>query len=233
MTRPTTEFDQKLDLIDHYQKYPDMRPWVGIAYSKQLIKILTVGESHYLGKRSTYHHDINTWYEGISLEGKKDRAGVHTRNVIYNGINSNWKKKSKTIFKNTEAALFASNIFESNPLSAYDNIAYLNYFQRPAERHGESIKVKQQDKDVSREVFRGVIEIIQPSIVIFTSTLAFNAAKSSGVTEWFKDNAIPFTRTPHPGCSWWNRVSKKYGNKTGREHFINFVIQHSNLTNRS
>lgn len=200
-----------------------MRPWIGSDYTKQNIKLLTIGESHYLAKKSTYHHDVDEWYKGISMCNKKDKAGIHTRNVIFNGINTKWKKKSKLIFKNTEQALFDTKMFSTKPISAYDNIAFMNFFQRPAERNGRSIKVSQLDNVISNQVFREVVEIIEPDAVAFTSVLAYKNAKKGGSLDFLKSKNIPFVRCPHPGMPWWNKVAKVYKNRTGKQHFISFI----------
>ena len=223
MEHSSTEFDEKLDKIDHYVKYPEMRPWVGTDYNNQKVKVLTIGESHYLAKGSTYHIDADDWYDGISMSDKPDKAGIHTRNVIFNGIKTNWKKKSKVIFKNTEDALFLSNLFPVKPESAYYNIAFMNFFQRPAEKTGKSIKVKSVDLAISKQVFSEVVNIINPTTVLFTSVLAYKNAKKNGVLRYLTSNNIPFVKCPHPATSWWNRESKAYGNKTGKNHFISFI----------
>jgi len=42
MEHSSTEFDNELDIIDHYVKYSEMRPWIGADYQKQKVKILTI-----------------------------------------------------------------------------------------------------------------------------------------------------------------------------------------------
>lgn len=223
MKNSSTEFDKKFDKIEHYVKYSEMRPWIGSDYQNQKVKILTIGESHYLAKGSTYHIDADNWYNGISMSDKPDKAGIHTRNVIFNGINTNWKKKSKVIFKNTEDALFLSKLFSIKPESAYYNIAFMNFFQRPAEKNGKSIKVKDLDLSVSKQVFSEVVSIIKPNAVVFTSVLAYKNAKKCGALDYLTSNNIPFVKCPHPATSWWNRESKSYGNQTGKNNFISFI----------
>lgn len=224
-----TRYDKELNKIDHYIKYHQMLPWIGIHYEHEKVRLLTVGESHYLSRGSTYHLNASDWYNGISITGKGDEDGINTRNVLSRAIEGNWKKKSYTIFKNTEDALFSSQLFSSKPKSAYNHIAFMNYFQRPAQRTGESIIIEKQDEIVAREVFLKVLGIIKPTAIVFTSTLAYNNAKKNGVLETLKLWNISFTKCPHPATSWWNRESKKYGNKTGRNHFISFINEQINL----
>ena len=58
------KFDEDLDVIDHYQVYPEMKPWVGHEYDFSEAKILIIGESHYLDVGSFYHHNPQEWYDG-------------------------------------------------------------------------------------------------------------------------------------------------------------------------
>jgi hypothetical protein len=110
-------FDNQLSKILHYQKYPEMMPWVGCYYVNENLKILLIGESHYLKNESNYHHDPIGWYEGVSLEDKDDRGWVITRSIILNGINSKWKSRSKSIYRNTEKALIESNLIKKGNYS--------------------------------------------------------------------------------------------------------------------
>lgn len=219
----SNEFDEVLDSVEHYQKYPEMKPWIGCEYAGSSIKILVIGESHYLDVGSTYHHDPQEWYGGVTVSDKKDSGWIKTRNIISNGIESNWKSKSKTIYRNIEKALIESNANCSERTTAFSNIAFLNYFQRPAEQTGKSIKVSKLDSDVSKSVVRQVVKAISPEVIIFTSSLAWRHAKRSNLIKEFDEQSIKYTRAPHPGMPWWNRVSKAYGNRTGKQHFVHFV----------
>lgn len=217
------EFDKALDSVVHYQKYPEMKPWIGCDYAASPIKILVIGESHYLDVGSTYHHDPQEWYDGVTVTDKKDNGWIKTRNIISNGIESKWKSKSKTIYRNIEKALLESNANLSEQTSAFNTIAFLNYFQRPAEHTGKSISVSELDSVVSKSVVSQVVKVISPEIIIFTSSLAWKHAKRSNLIKDFDEQSIKYTRAPHPGMPWWNRVSKAYGCRTGKQHFVHFV----------
>jgi hypothetical protein len=216
-------YDDQLDLIDHYKIYPEMKVWIGCNYPSNANKLLLIGESHYLKKESDFHHDPATWYAGISVTGKSDYGWLKTRSIIFNGINTKWRTKSKSIYRNIEKALFESTMFDEKPLTAFTEVAFMNYFQRPAEKTGQSIKVSALDAKLGFDVFKNVVEAISPSMVLFTSSLALHHAKKSGIEVFLKRNNISFDRAPHPGMPWWNRRSKAYNNKTGKEHFITFV----------
>lgn len=222
-------YDKQVDSISHYKKYPNLKPLIGSNYTNAKIKLLVVGESHYLDVESTYHHDPEDWYEGIDISDKKDIGWMKTRSIIINGIKSNWKSRSKAIYRNIEKALFESELFEKKPDSVFSEISFMNFFQRPAEITGKSIKVSEEDLIVSKSVFIDVVNIIKPDVVVFTSSLAYKTAKKGGALDLLRDSNIAFTRTPHPGMPWWNRVSKAYNNKTGRLHFIDFINEQKSV----
>lgn len=99
----------------------------------------------------------------------------------------------------------------------------MNFFQRSAEKNGKSIKAKDLDLAVSKQVFSEVVNIIKPNAVVFTSVLAYKNAKKIGALGDLTSNNIPFSKCPHPATSWWNREAKAYGNKTGKNHFVSFM----------
>ncbi len=208
MKNYSSEFDERLEAIEHYKIYPEMKPWVGSRYAHSKPKILIVGESHYLKAGSIYHHDSQAWYDGIQVSDKEDWGWIKTRNIIANGIDTGWKDKSKLIYKNIEQALFETDLYKETELTAFSDIAFLNYFQRPAQQTGKSIKVSRQDAELGHKVVSQVVKTILPDIVIFTSSLAWRHAKRSGFIKEMSNWKIKCTRAPHPGMPWWNRVSK-------------------------
>jgi len=67
MEYQSNEYDDKLRCISHYGLYPEMMPWIGKDYPESRMKLLLLGESHYLEENSTYHHDRESWYAGIDV----------------------------------------------------------------------------------------------------------------------------------------------------------------------
>tara|TARA_R110002060_G_scaffold29939_2_gene40380 strand:+ start:277 stop:951 length:675 start_codon:yes stop_codon:yes gene_type:complete len=218
-----TIFTKELSSIAHYQKYPNLIPWIGDGYDEAKHKLLILGESHYLDKDSQYHHNPEEWYAGVDVSAFKDLGWMKTANIIRNGLKDGWKKKSKLIYKNLSKALIESKVEEFAIEQPFQKVCYLNYFQRPAEKIGKSIKVSCLDSQVSADVVSEVTAIVKPDIVIFSSTLAWNHAKKSNLISELKERGIKCARVPHAGMPWWNRVSKKYDNKTGKYYFIDFI----------
>jgi hypothetical protein len=62
---------------------------------------------------------------------------MKTANIIRNGLNNGWKQKYKLIYKNLSKVLIESKV---------------DYFQRPAENTGKSIKFSNLDSKVSSGV---------------------------------------------------------------------------------
>jgi hypothetical protein len=217
------EYDDRLRAIGHYKNYPEMMVWVGRNYSRRRAKLFMVGESHYLESSSQYHHDAERWYAGVPVSDKPDWAWIKTRNIIRNGIRTKWRRKSKTIYRNIENALFASDYCTERPFTAFTEVAFMNYFQRPAQQSGKSIAVCGLDAKMAFSVFQEVVDTIAPTIVIFTSSLAWHHAKRHGAEDFLEQRKISYARTPHPGMPWWNKKSRAYQNSTGKNHFIRSV----------
>lgn len=218
----STDFDPQLDLIPHYCRYPEMRVWVGRNFASTKTRLLVVAESHYMPDTCTVHHDPIAWYSGVEIPAGA-RDWMCTRGIIQNGINIRWNTKSKTIYRNIEAAIAASGIFPDGPRSVFSEIAFFNFFQRPAEVLGGSIRVSQADHEMACMVFKDVVGTIKPTAVAFTSTLASNHAKAGGLKDFLEVNGIAHVTTPHPSSAWWNRPSRPYGDRTGRQSLVDFL----------
>jgi len=192
----------------HYKKYPVMKPWVGSNYvSDKHKKLLVLGESHYLPEGSTKSHDLDAWYSGSedSLDDE-EKGWIHTRGIIKKNVEDNYCNSAHGIFRNIAKAVNSVGCQYASPLEAMNDIAFMNYFQRPAEKTGESIHVGQKDVEIATSVLTDVIETLAPDIVIFVS---FKAAwHGKCIVESLN---IPVTATPHPTCRWWNKQTKKYG----------------------
>jgi len=216
MIESSKDYDYCLEKIGHYKKYPKMLPWVGNDYKKSKSKILLIAESHYLQKGETYHHDADEWYKGISLAGKTI-GGITTREVIEKYVNK-VKRRAYRIFINIGEALIASCLPTSSKdrYTVYENMAFMNFFQRPAEKNGKSINVKSIDITIANEVSKEVVKCIEPDIVIFTSVKAYKNAKD--FRKFLDGEKIPYEKTPHPATSHWS--------KTGKGVFIAFICKH-------
>ena len=212
----STMYDEQFSGVGHFQLYPELYPWVGQSFHSHCPRILVVGESHYLKPDSDYHHDASAWYVGIDIKVRPDRAWTITRNIIANGLANQWREKSKSIYRNIEAAAVDAGVSASTSDSPFHSMAFMNYFQRPAQVSGKSIVVSALDKSHSSAVLNAVLEILNPQIVIFCSVLAWRAARESVQGH----QHVRFAFTPHPATRWWHTPMRKYKGKSGRQIFI-------------
>lgn len=214
--------DDLYKTIGHYQKFPCMIPWIGENYTSSLHKrLLVVGESHYLPEDSKIHKNPEAWYLGSQNDlCNEEVKWISTEGIIKKNKPNNFsKRKSHVIYKNIGKAINSCSFKYPLPSDIFDHIAYYNYFQRPAESSGDSIKVSRIDKEVAEQVLTKLITLLEPEIVIFTSKLSANFGYSNVI-----DKKINAAITPHPSCSWWNRSSKKYNGK-GSDVIPNFLIE--------
>jgi hypothetical protein len=221
------EFDKKLHGIKHYSTHPEMLPYVGDNYNKS--KLLIISESHYAPKSFKEECRPEDWYHNRTIElYKKMEGNTGTRNVINNYITG----KGHRLFSNIEAALK-----RTDRNLALENIAWYNFYQRPAKHKKEFNNPAQEDIAVSLDVFEGVLEILDPNLVIFVSKNAFGCLqKGPGKKkdrEWseemrahqYKQFKNPIVVTTHPNSSWWNRKHGK-NKETGRVRFERIIKMH-------
>lgn len=218
-----TYFDSQFLRAHHLKIYPNLLPWVGNGYRAATLKILLLGESHYLPKGVSYHHDVDDWYSGIQIASVEDLKWITTRSIIKNGLQNGWKGASKTIYRNLSSTLVAANF---SPIEApFASLAYMNFFQRPAEKTGESLRVKDADRRVGAATVTHVASCLKPNLVIFCSSLAWRVANDERLLLTLKSQGCGFGGVPHPASAWWNRKSLIREGRTGRQVFCDLVRQ--------
>ena len=224
-TRPTV-YDADLMQLVHYQNFPQMLPFIGDHYAKT--KLLLVGESHYLPEDSTIQQDDAIWYAS-NLQSLTDEevTWTNTREAANNYIELGRAYKSLSIYSNPENAIqihAVNSKFDFQNKKGIEHLAFYNFFQRPAEVEGGSINATDLDATKVEETLAQIIKVIDPKFIVFTSSKAWDNLS------WDFINANPnikFEVVPHPGCPWWNRVSKKCGGISGKEKFIKFLEDNS------
>lgn len=235
----SNEFDRDLTALPHFDKFPEMMPWIGSEYITQNTKILILGESHYFKKGIKLHHDPKAWYSRTFAESLDERIGHRVRYQISRAINGSFKGiPTHLMHKNLHNELRITDYFKNLSTSngtPFDAIAYLNYFQRPANRMGRSISVEAQDIDVARETIEGVIKVIKPEVVLFASVKAYKTAIKSGL---FSGGEMLRDYSAHPCSVHWNKPCKKYGKlqgeilgpMSGKERFVRAINKMTSLS---
>ena len=208
---------------EHYKKYPSLKPWVGEKFDLPDTKrLLIIGESHYLPKCSTASKNIEAWYSGTqSSLSSKEQKWIATSGIIRKNIPENFRNKSHWIYRNVAKEINKHFLGYDNPAEILNHVAYMNYFQRPAENEGGSIKVTKLDKYISELVVKDVIETLQPELVVFCSSKAGRSG-----AEIMRKLGIDCAIAPHPSSHWWNRKAKKYGGY-GRDIIPNFLLDNN------
>lgn len=242
----TEEFDEDFKKIPHYVQYPQMLPFVGREWGKSRMKILLVGESHYIDgeclaidlPEKDYEND---WYELDSKLFSDYLANyIRTRGAVNAAENPEISKSTLNIFYNmADVARKGISSLQSEP-HIFPYFSFYNYFQRPAFSEGDSIINSGKDNDVAYETLTEIVKIIKPSGILFASSKAHDAFRwylnSDKGDDIFKHVLSDYS--PHPGCAWWNTEAKKYGlrsngngYRTGREKFADILDHMVNTIN--
>jgi hypothetical protein len=193
----TERFDHMLRQTPHYALYPEMMVAVGAHYGKAPAKILLLGESDHVD--STRPENVpERWYAQRELDHTSVSRNIDTRNVFNNTILGRAPKKSKAIFHALSSALSECGMAIPGAHSALQSVAYMNFFQRPAERPKESIVVHPRDVAEANQVLVEVVAALQPQLVVFASRLA--AKHSRGAAAQLHEFGIRTVTVPHPSC---------------------------------
>ena len=208
--------DQQLQQsIPFLNLVPGLLPHIGSSYAKAKRKIIIVGESHYLAKSLNNKVSRDAWYDDTAsvieqVKHANSLGYIHTRGVIEDMLTGKFNK-AYTIFYNLNREY--QDVF-STTTHLFEDAAYLNYFQRPAEQTGDSIKNNARDNQVAYDNLINLCTILNPDVVVFVSSKAYEAFRSEEHKHGnahFKHDAVP-----HPASAWWNKPSRNYGiNKDG------------------
>lgn len=212
-----TEFDSQLLDIEFFKKMPQMIPWIGSSYGKYGKRVLFVGESCYLNEECTVHLNSSNWYQNSNIFlSEEEILWSNKRQALYDNFDNN------NIWKNPAEIMREKGIRPNDPRgNIYVNFAVCNFFLRPAIM-GNSLIEDELDVEVANKVFKDVINIIKPDLIVFLSCKSWYNCDDEmllGFNHCF---------VPHPSRPWWNRLSQKYeyegsGPLTGAQKFIKIV----------
>lgn len=225
----STPYDQLLkDKLSHLKMLPCLLPHIGKYYDQAGQKIMIIAESHYLDVAFNNLFTANDWHTDPlgaynKIGNKDDQGWMNTRGVIETYANSPKISKGLLIFRNLEKAYLSLQ----TERKLIDECIYLNYFQRPAEVSGNTIKIHPLDSKLALENLLGLNEILKPNKIIFVSSKAYKDYLTN-VSDKQKEKLPYVGSVPHPSASaWWNKASKKYGLNgklaTGREKFERII----------
>ena len=236
-------FENQIDNIKFYQSHSSLKPFIGEKYTNNEagIKILLVGESHYVKEpwpEITSKSLLNDWWSEIPPQ-IYGISWYTTRGTIHNFM-SGKSGAAYALFR--EPCKIYNQCFLNGKYqqwqdiyNIFDSFAYMNYFQMPAlyERislwnsllkfnnesdkfHPLSLEIWNKTEKLSNDVFISVLEILKPDKIVFLSTEAYNAFKRQN--KIYDTNKI--FATVHPTCPWWNRKMKN--GLSGKEKLIKY-----------
>jgi len=231
-------FDKKLKEINHYKIHPQMIPFIG-SYWGKAGKMLVVGESNYLdnydkeAKKRDNKDNKNiqkNWYNITSKELTRNQfRWTSTALAINEAITDDYFYPGWGIWRSVKDVIVETgfNPDKTNTSKVLCYLAYMNFFQRPALKSGESIDYDEEDASIANDVLNKVVKIIGVDYIFFVSSMAWDNFYQELLDELSKDKKIG--HSCHPTCQWWNRESQKYtkpkGQKTitGKESFKYFI----------
>jgi len=194
--------------IDHFQKYPTMEPFVGKNYVSVFHKkVLLIGESFYLPNETTVHHSVHDWYNGDDSSIKDwELEWMDTKGLL----NCSWQSNGHMIYRELNRCV--KTVFSNSEFRGVDEIAFINYFQRPSEREGDSFKqfIKHEDIIISKSVINQVIETITPDTVIFVSKYSWDIGNQE-IKKTFPKIQVDYVCHPGTGGLYWNNKSYRHG----------------------
>lgn len=220
----TNDYDADFRRIEHYVRHPQMIPFVGKQWGSHS-RLLILAESHYLPTDDDRKFS-EAWYDtnAKDLPVEKYRIFTSTAEIVNNaGYKQRYKRKGHRIFLNIERAILESGFNPENTDNMFQYVAFMNFFQRPAEKTGKSITVTDRDRRVANSTLRDVIRIIAPDFLFFVSSEAWKAYDKS----LFDGDHVG--HSCHPTSAWWNRKSRNYTKPTGvnvvsgKESFVRFI----------
>jgi len=200
MINYTEKYDLELKKIVHFVKYPEAIPFIGIDYGKLSPKILIIAESHYVQSSFNYKlleddfYDNRKKYEDLKL----NFGNINPRAVI---------TKTKDLHR------IYSTLDKILPYGL-NGAAFINFFQKPAKTK-ESLTPTEKDIKIANDIFRDIINIIKPDLIIFTSKKALKNLKRIDT-----DKDLIYC-TSHPNSPWWNRKNKM--GKSGKDIFLSIL----------
>ena len=207
---------QQLSEIDFYKQFPMMIPFIGDYYiSTNHRRMLLVGESFYLPKSSTIHLDAKAWYQASenqlkTVDGEKGKKEDEKEWINCDGLlKCDWNSKGHKIYQELNTWIGKTRLlFKSRPI---DEIAFTNFFVRPAIK-GKSIKDykkvdKEIDKEKANEIFKCVLNVLQPNIVIFVSKFAYECVDKT-IVKNNKDMVVDYVVHPCSTCWHCNNAAR-------------------------
>ncbi len=215
-----------IDIERFYEKqYPQLKPYIGPRFGQGgMPSILLVAESHYVpeDEKTKQHLDAAKWYAG-----DHDMTSPYTLSCITTAdIFPSTARKQPNSIHGILPRETNKNGPRLNELDILQYLAFYNFYLRPAREYLRSsgaskgpkgLAVTPLDTEYANAAFSYWVKKLNPSAIVFVSKNAWEHLDKSLLSN------IPHVSVPHPKRPWWNRTSKRYGNRTGRQMFADFI----------
>ena len=209
-----------IDIENFYERqYPELKPFVGERFGKDgMPAILLIAESHYVpeDEPTKQHLEAGKWY--ASNHGT---TSDRTRQCIFTSFifSRDSKKARKSIHETLPKEINNNGPHLSNAIDLVKHLAFYNFYLRPARqfKHPTQLVPTPLDVEYANAAFSYWVRALNPSAIAFVSRNAWNYLDKSRLP------SVPCVSAPHPMRPHWNRRCKKYGGKTGRELFADFI----------
>lgn len=209
-----------------YNIHPELTPFIGKLYPKAPLKVLFLGESHYLP--AAYNHKVGQeWYERSTASYSftaEALAWLNTAAIIrHDVIESSYKNPAHNIYRNI-GKVYGEVFAKGDYPQALEYIAFGNYFLRPAEVCGESIIINSWDEEVrSFQQLAALEKQLQPALIVFVSKKAYESFVRVAQAQGAAVLLSKAKSVPHPNSAWWNRAIAQYEGRTGKEELKNIL----------
>jgi len=230
----TEKYNSKLLEIEHYKKHRQMLPFVGKHYG-ECKKLLIIGESHYLegaGKEEKNKKIIEEWYcksiDDLKINDEEVYNFTNTAQVVelyhnvYKGVHRMWG--------NIRKAICDTDFRPDGNEHILSFIAFMNFFQRPSQKNGESIDHDEKDRSIANETLAEVIKVLDPNCLFFVSKETWKNGydKNENI---FNQDCVGYSAHPTSRKHWWGKNCKNYINYESKEEmatngkgsFISFI----------
>jgi hypothetical protein len=224
MFRGTEKYNEELLKIPHYRNHKHMIPFIGKYWGK-FKKLLVIGESHYLSPDAD-EKILSDWYNLSTNDlEEEDIDYTNTSSLV---DNTWYVDKGHTIFQNIDYAIIDSGF--KPKYEEYDNsfsyISYMNFFQRPAQKTGDSINVTNTDIKIANETLNDVFSCIKPDYLFIVSSKSWDHLDKTLFKYLINQNILGYSC--HPTSAHWNKPSMKYSLDkktplTGKQKFIKYI----------
>ena len=178
-----------------------MLPYIGENYSTT--KTLLIAESFYLPNECILNKNSEVWYKSTENElNDFEKQWINCRGLV----ECNWQSKGHFLFKEIDRTL------RTNIKGGFEKIAFMNAFQRPACKEGESFKYDCEniDVEIAYKTINKVQQILQPEKIIFVTKYGWDMLNLN-VTEEKIAKIYDFTCHPGTGGRYWNKANYPHG----------------------